>query len=198
LSGWDIEIMTQEELAESIDRAVAGFSSIEGIPTELAEKLVEEGFLSYDDLSIIEPDDLMQIGGLSEEVVEHIIEQAEERAEEAEKAATEARRAKKEQARLQAEVDEAREAAAAARGAMEGAAAHDDAIADSEPGEMNDEDDGASGGDELAAYLADEGESEGRLTELVGDSGDVSDSASTAESAGSDAEDAGQTPPASS
>lgn len=55
LSGWDIEIMTQEELAESIDRAVSGFSSIEGAE-EVADKLVEEGFLSYDDLSIIEPD----------------------------------------------------------------------------------------------------------------------------------------------
>ena len=30
LSGWDIEIMTQEELAEAIDRAVEGFSSIDG------------------------------------------------------------------------------------------------------------------------------------------------------------------------
>ncbi len=30
LSGWDIEIMTQEELAESIDRAVEGFSSHRG------------------------------------------------------------------------------------------------------------------------------------------------------------------------
>ena len=58
LFGWDIEIMTQEELAESIDRAVSGFSSLEGVELEVAEKLVEEGFLSYDDLSIIEPDSL--------------------------------------------------------------------------------------------------------------------------------------------
>ncbi|MEM1303835.1 MAG: transcription termination factor NusA, partial [Planctomycetota bacterium] len=46
LSGWDIEIMTQEELADSIDQAVEGFSSLEGLEFELAEKLVEEGFLS--------------------------------------------------------------------------------------------------------------------------------------------------------
>ena len=31
LSGWDIEIMTQEELAESIDRAVGGFSALEAL-----------------------------------------------------------------------------------------------------------------------------------------------------------------------
>ncbi|MEQ8836159.1 MAG: transcription termination factor NusA, partial [Lacipirellulaceae bacterium] len=45
LSGWDIEIMTQEELAESIDRAVEGFSAIEGLEMEVAERLVEEGYL---------------------------------------------------------------------------------------------------------------------------------------------------------
>ena len=99
LSGWDIEIMTQEELAESIDRAVSGFSSIEGAE-EVADKLVEEGFLSYDDLSIIEPDALMEMGNLTEEQSSHIIEQAEARAEEAEAQAAEARRQKREQDRI--------------------------------------------------------------------------------------------------
>ncbi|MGI9456301.1 MAG: transcription termination factor NusA [Aeoliella sp.] len=116
LSGWDIEIMTQEELAESIDRAVEGFSGLDGMTVELAEKLVEEGFLSYDDLSIIEPDDLMEMGGLTEEQVNVIVEQAEARAEEAEAAAADARRKKREQERLAAEVAEAEAAAAEARG----------------------------------------------------------------------------------
>ncbi len=102
LSGWDIEIMTQDELAESIDRAVQGFSSIEGVQQELAERLVEEGFLSYDDLSIIEPDALMEMGGLSEEQVNEIVEQAEGRAEEAEAAAAAARRQKREDDRVAA------------------------------------------------------------------------------------------------
>ena len=70
LSGWDIEIMTQDELAESIDRAVDGLQLARGREVELAERLVEEGFLSYDDLSIIEPDALMAMGELSEEEVE--------------------------------------------------------------------------------------------------------------------------------
>jgi len=99
LSGWDIEIMTQEELAESIDRAVQGFSSLEGMTVELSERLVEEGYLSYDDLSVIEPDALMEMGGLSAEQVDAIVEQAESRAEEAEAAAAEARRAKREEDR---------------------------------------------------------------------------------------------------
>lgn len=100
LSGWDIEIMTQEELAESIDRAVSGFSSLEGVELEVAEKLVEEGFLSYDDLSIIEPDALMEMGSLTEEQAALIVEQAEARAEQAEAQAAEARRAKREQDRI--------------------------------------------------------------------------------------------------
>src|SRR6185369_15846100 len=100
LSGWDIEIMTQEELAQAIERAVDGFSSITGIDEELANRLVEEGFLSYDDLSIIEPDALMAMGNLSEEEANVIVEQAEERAEVAEAAAADARREKREQERL--------------------------------------------------------------------------------------------------
>ena len=74
-----------------------GFSALEGIESELAEKLVGEGFLSYDDLSVIEPDALMEMGGLSEEQVQVIVAQAEGKAEEAEKAAAEQRRQRREQ-----------------------------------------------------------------------------------------------------
>ncbi len=90
--------------ARRVDRAGRRRASarIEGVETELAEKLVGEGFLSYDDLSIIEPDALMEMGGLTEEQVDAIVEQAEGRAEEAEAAATEARKQKKERERLAA------------------------------------------------------------------------------------------------
>jgi transcription termination/antitermination protein NusA len=111
LSGWDIEIMTQEELAESIDRAIQGFRSLAGVEAELADKLVEEGFLSYDDLSIIEPDELMEMGNLSEEQVTAIVSQAESLAEKAEVAAAEARRQKREQERTAAATGEPSEAA---------------------------------------------------------------------------------------
>ncbi len=132
LSGWDIEIMTQEELAESIDRAIAGYASIEGLEMEVAEKLVEEGFLSYDDLSIIEPDDLMEIGGLTAEQVDSIVEQAEARAEEAEAAAASARRLKREQERLNEQQARADKAAAEAAGIDPDAPAEE---SDSESGE---------------------------------------------------------------
>jgi N utilization substance protein A len=96
LCGWDIEIMTNDELEEQIDRAVGGFMQIEGMNEELAQRLVEQGYLSYDDLSVIEPDALMEMGGLTEEQVQTIVDQAEVLAEQAEKVADEERRRKKE------------------------------------------------------------------------------------------------------
>jgi len=102
LCGWDIEIMTREELDDQIEQAVVGYSSVEGVEPELAERLVGEGFLSYDDLSVIEPDALMEMGGLTAEQVDRIVEQAEAKAGEAEKAAAEQRRQKREQERLKA------------------------------------------------------------------------------------------------
>lgn len=127
LCGWDIEIMTQEELEEQIDRAVAGFSSLEGVTEDLANRLVGEGFLSYDDLSVIEPDALMEMGELTTEQADAIVAQAEERALEAEEAAAQERRRQKELERLkqadaEADAAEARKLAAAGETAPEAAA----------------------------------------------------------------------------
>jgi transcription termination/antitermination protein NusA len=102
LCGWDIEIMTREELDESIERAVGGFSSLTGVDDTLAEKLVGEGFLSYDDLSIIEPDSLMEMGELTEDQANEIVTQAEAKAQEAEQAAAIERRRQREQDRVDA------------------------------------------------------------------------------------------------
>jgi N utilization substance protein A len=83
LVGWDIEIMTSEELDELIEKAVGAFTKIDGIDTDLAEKLVEQGILSYDDLSVMEIDDLVNtIEGLNEELAESITQRAEVLAEE--------------------------------------------------------------------------------------------------------------------
>ncbi|MHB0955273.1 MAG: transcription termination factor NusA [Pirellulaceae bacterium] len=97
LCGWDIEIMTADELEEQIERAVGGFNILEGVNEELAQALVEQGYLSYDDLSVIEPDALMEMGGLTAEQVDRIVEQAEQRAEVAEQAAAAERRRQREQ-----------------------------------------------------------------------------------------------------
>jgi len=142
LCGWDIEIMTREELEEQIERAVEGFSSIEGVSDELAEALVGEGFLSYDDLSVIEPDDLFRMGELSEEQVEYITTVAETRAEEAEQAAAIERRKQKERDKAEAE------AAAAAEAAKE-ASVGEAEDAETEDAETEDADE--SSGSEVAA-----------------------------------------------
>jgi len=126
LCGWDIEIMTNEELEQQIERAVAGFMQIEGMNEELAQRLVEQGYLSYDDLSVIEPDALMEMGSMTEEQVQHIVDQAEVLAEQAEKAADDERRRKK--------AEDAAAAAAAAAG--EGASATPGAAPTAEPGEQ--------------------------------------------------------------
>ena len=96
LSGWDIDIMTRDELDEDLTRAIAGFSGLDGVSEELAEQLVGEGFLTFADLSVIEPEDLMEMGGLSEEEVRLIVEQAESKAEDEERAVEEERRRQKE------------------------------------------------------------------------------------------------------
>src|SRR5579864_4199521 len=104
LVGWDIEIMTREELNEQLDKSIEAFSSIPGAPDQLAENLVEQGFFSFDDLSVIEPDQLAELSGLSLEECAPIVEYAEKEAE----------RLERETAQQKAEVYRARAAAAAA------------------------------------------------------------------------------------
>ncbi len=114
LCGWDIEIMTPEELERQIERAVEGFSSLEGVSEELANALVGEGYLSYDDLEVIEPDFLMALGSLTNEQVEMIVEQAEVKAEEAERLLQEQKRVDREKRDAEAREEAARAAAKAA------------------------------------------------------------------------------------
>jgi len=107
LCGWDIEIMTGTELEEQIERAVGGFSTIEGVTPEIAQSLVEQGYLSYDDLSVIEPDALMEMGNLTAEEVDRIVEQAELRAAEAEEAAAEEKKHRRDRERNPADEESA-------------------------------------------------------------------------------------------
>ena len=88
-----------------------GFMQFDGMNEEMEQALVEFGYLSYDDLSVIEPDDLMEIGELTAEQVDHIVEQAEKFAEEAEVAAKEERDRRKAEAALAAAQAAAAEAA---------------------------------------------------------------------------------------
>ncbi len=189
LCGWDIEIMTADELEQQIARAVGGFSSLEGVDEELAQRLVEQGYLSYDDLSVIEPDQLAEMGGLTPQQVDLIVEQAEARAEEAEIAAAETQRRQREEDRA----EQAREAARAAEAAAAAAAAEatgedatgEDATGDDATGEdaTGEEATGEEATGELEATPPDD---ESAATE---DSEDEATLASAPEDSGADAED---------
>ncbi len=91
LCDWDVDVMTRDDLDVLVEKAMQDFNQIEGVSSDLADVLVGEGFLSFDDLSIIETDYLMQLGGLTSEQAEAISNRAEELAEEQERQEKEAR-----------------------------------------------------------------------------------------------------------
>jgi N utilization substance protein A len=107
LVGWDIEVMTREELDEQLDRTVQAFSAIPQVTAELAENLVSQGFLSFDDLSVIEPDQLAEMGGLSSEDCDAIVEYAEAESERLEVEQRQRRALEKQQAAASAAVEAA-------------------------------------------------------------------------------------------
>lgn len=109
LVGWDIEVMTRDELNEQLEKSVAAFSQVPHITEELAENLVSQGFFSFYDLSVIEPDQLEEMSGLTSEQVDEIVAYADV---ESEKQEIEDNRRKAEM-KLQKEID-ARTAADAA------------------------------------------------------------------------------------
>lgn len=85
LVGWDMEIMTEEELSESIEKAEGYFKLIPGITDDMVEVLISEGFLSYDDLTFQETADLAEMLGVTEEEAINIINFSEEASAELEK-----------------------------------------------------------------------------------------------------------------
>lgn len=74
LVGWDINVMTQASLDGQLDISIESFSVIPEMTADLAESLVSQGFFTFDDLSVIEPDQLAEISGLSTADCDTIIE----------------------------------------------------------------------------------------------------------------------------
>ena len=113
LVGWDINVMTQDLLDQQLDKSIEAFCVIPEVTSELAENLVSQGFFTFDDLSVIEPDQLAEIGGLSEEDCDNIVNYADresQRIEVEEKIAADLRK----QAAAQGEVPRAKVEAAPA------------------------------------------------------------------------------------
>ena len=78
LVGWDIQVMTPEKLDGQIAESVAHFTRIPQMDEDLAENLVAQGFFTFDELSIIEPDALEEISGLDAASCAAIVEFADE------------------------------------------------------------------------------------------------------------------------
>lgn len=76
LVGWDINVMTQSLLDQQLDKSIEAFCVAPGVTPDLAENLVSQGFFTFDDLSVIEPDQLVEMSGLSAEDCDRIIEYA--------------------------------------------------------------------------------------------------------------------------
>jgi N utilization substance protein A len=102
LVGWDIEILTHDELAETLERAERWFGQLPHASPELTTALIEEGFLSYTDISLIDAHELAEFTGLTLEQAEDVVLYAEEYAEEMERSVDEERRAATEAAEQQA------------------------------------------------------------------------------------------------
>ncbi len=134
LVGWDIEIMTREELNDQLDKSIEAFSAVPGAPDQLAENLVEQGFFSFDDLSVIEPDQLAELSGLSLEECAPLVEFAEREAERLEKE-TAAQKAESRRAARVAEAEPADEPPASVDGQAEAPA---ESLASAETGAADD------------------------------------------------------------
>jgi N utilization substance protein A len=166
LVGWDIEVMTQAELDEQLEKSVMAFSEVPGIEEELAEALVSQGFFSFYDLSVIEPDELAELGGLTQEQCDAIVDFADKEAERLESLESER---KAEEARLRAIEREqqeivdsnagsiATEQSPSTESAEAGAA---DEATDGEPPEQPGESDSDAGDDQPAADVEQTGDVE--------------------------------------
>jgi transcription termination/antitermination protein NusA len=85
LVGWDIEIMTHEELQESVEKAERWFTGMPYSSVELVELLITEGFLSFTDVTFLEASQLAEMASVTEEEADEMILYAEEMAEKIER-----------------------------------------------------------------------------------------------------------------
>jgi N utilization substance protein A len=131
LVGWDIEIMTHDELAEALERAERWFGQLPHSSTDLANALIDQGFLSYNDITMTDAAGLAEFSGLTEEQSDEVVMYAEEYSDVMEQSVEEERRQAEEaaeQARLEAEAAAQAEAEAQAEAGAGVAAEGEEAV----------------------------------------------------------------------
>ncbi|HEY3787887.1 MAG TPA: transcription termination factor NusA [Urbifossiella sp.] len=114
LVGWDIEIMTHDELGEALERAERWFGQLPNASAELTGALIEEGFLSYNDITCTDAAGLAEFSGLNEEHSDEVVMYAEEYSDVMDQSVEAERRQAEEEAAHQAEEQAKADAEAAA------------------------------------------------------------------------------------
>lgn len=187
LVGWDIHVLTQEKLDAHLDESVTTFAHVPEMSDDLAENLVAQGFFTFDDLSVIEPDQLAELGNLTAEQCDAIIEYADEqsllaeqreRQERQDRAAM--RRLDEQMASMGVNVEESKPQpakVAPVESAPEGSAASDSAADEPASDESESDVSGADAGGETA-----EETSEDAVVEVEADAGEAAGVESSSES----------------
>ncbi len=80
LVGWDIDVMTVEELTRDLEKAERFFNRIPGMPPEVMEVLITEGFFTYRSLTFLTAEDMAEMTGLDPEAADDMLEYAEDEA----------------------------------------------------------------------------------------------------------------------
>ena len=76
-SSWDVMVVTSREFRSSVEAAERKFTAVEGLPASLPKSLVENGVMDFNDLSIVDPDWLASLDGMTVDTAEKLIEYAE-------------------------------------------------------------------------------------------------------------------------
>ena len=73
LVGWDIELMTRKELDDGIDCAENWFRQIPGIGDQVVKSFIDEGLLSWEDITFLDAAQLAEVAGVTPEQAAKII-----------------------------------------------------------------------------------------------------------------------------
>ncbi len=119
LVGLDLEIMTHEELGESLERAERWFRQLPHCGEEQVQALIEEGFLSYNEVTFVDGQELHLFMKLDLEQCNEIVDYAEEYARMMDESVEDERR----------QVEEAAQAALAAQAEADALAAAEELAA---------------------------------------------------------------------
>lgn len=80
-SQWDIMVLSETEFEDAKESALRKFKTIANVPSHLPKTLVEHGIFDFDDLSIADPQWLASLDGMTIEMADKLIENADQQAE---------------------------------------------------------------------------------------------------------------------